>query len=32
MIPGYKHYSDQIIFNTSKSLDRILGRQEECKC
>lgn len=26
MIPPYQQYSDQIIFNTSKSMDRILGR------
>jgi len=25
MIPPYKHYSDQIIYNTSKSIDRILS-------
>lgn len=25
MIPPYKHYSDQIIYNTSQSMDRILG-------
>jgi L-ribulose-5-phosphate 3-epimerase len=25
-VPFYKYYSDQIIFNTSKSMDRILGR------
>jgi len=26
MIPAYKHYTDQIIFNTSSSMDAILGR------
>ena len=26
MIPAYKHYSDQIIYNTSSSMDIILGR------
>ena len=26
MIPPYKHYPDQIIYNTSASMDRILGR------
>lgn len=27
MIPGYKMYSEQIVYNTSKSMDRILGRK-----
>jgi L-ribulose-5-phosphate 3-epimerase len=26
MIPGYKQYADQIVYNTSKAMDRILGR------
>ena len=26
MIPNYTHYTNQIIYNTSKSMDRILGR------
>ncbi|HAZ20618.1 MAG TPA: xylulose 5-phosphate 3-epimerase, partial [Clostridiales bacterium] len=26
MIPAYTHYSDQIIYNTSQSMDRILCR------
>ncbi len=26
MIPAYTHYTDQIIFNTSLAMDRILGR------
>jgi L-ribulose-5-phosphate 3-epimerase len=26
MIPVYKYYSEQIVYNTSKSMDRILGR------
>ena len=26
MIPSYTHYTNQIIFNTSNSMDRILGR------
>jgi len=26
MIPIYKYYSEQIVYNTSKSMDRILGR------
>ncbi|HHV94941.1 MAG TPA: TIM barrel protein [Clostridiaceae bacterium] len=26
MIPNYTHYTDQIIYNTSASMDRILGR------
>lgn len=26
MIPGYKLYSEQIVYNTSKSMDKILGR------
>lgn len=25
-VPFYRYYSDQVIFNTSKSMDRILGR------
>lgn len=32
MIPNYKYHTDQIVFNTSKSLDRILGRQEASTC
>lgn len=27
--PFYRHYSDQIVYNTSKSMDRILGRERE---
>lgn len=27
MVPGYKHYSDAIIYNTSYAMDRILGRK-----
>jgi len=27
MIPPYKHYGDQIIFNTSSAMDAILGRK-----
>ena len=27
MIPSYKHYSEAIIYNTSHSMDRILGRR-----
>ena len=27
MIPPYKQYSDAIIYNTSNSMDRILGRK-----
>jgi len=26
MIPNYKHYTNQIIYNTSRSMDQILGR------
>ena len=26
MIPGYKHYGNQIVYNASKSMDAILGR------
>jgi hexulose-6-phosphate isomerase len=26
MIPNYTHYTNQIIYNTSKSMDQILGR------
>lgn len=26
MIPNYTYYTDQIVYNTSKSMDRILGR------
>lgn len=26
MLPPYKHYPEQIIYNTSKSMDKILGR------
>ncbi|NGM82905.1 sugar phosphate isomerase/epimerase [Paenibacillus sp. 7124] len=28
MIPAYKHYTEQIIFNTSASMDAILGRTD----
>ncbi|QTH40123.1 sugar phosphate isomerase/epimerase [Cohnella sp. LGH] len=27
MIPAYTHHSEQIIYNTSRSMDRILGRE-----
>jgi len=27
MIPSYTHHSEQIIYNTSRSMDRILGRE-----
>ena len=27
MVPGYKHYSDALIYNTSYAMDRILGRK-----
>lgn len=26
MIPGYKQYGEQIVYNTSKSMDKIMGR------
>ena len=30
MLPPYKYYPDQIIYNTSAAMDQILGRERKC--